>query len=414
MSLLRGSKSNTQSEKILLSLLVLFLVSACSQPTPPPVEFVPSPDVGPVELIRVAENLDEQTLLDIGVVIFDNQPLYTNERELGAWIFEEIVQNETQYLPYVLRNTLVDSNLWGVVRVLPDTDPSLDLLIEGTIVQSSGINLELHIRATDSTGREWLNKTYLDRAGSADYPESTRYTAKNRFVASDFVDPFQDIYDQINNDLLEVQNSLTSQQLANIPRVSYMVYANDLSPETFGNTLSNDTDGLLTVTSLMAEDDPMIGRLEEMRSRHHVFIDTVDEYYESLFDEMRPVYVTWRDYSRDEIVETRSATRAIYEGDGYGSAGNFLSLSQRYDRYRWQKIFQQEFTTLASGFNNEIAPAILELNRNLHGLSGPMDEQYMQWRRILRELFALEIQSETDSAVVPESGPESRSETREQ
>ncbi|CAN0490905.1 unnamed protein product, partial [Discosporangium mesarthrocarpum] len=78
----------------------------------------------------------------------------------------------------------------------------------------------------------------------------------------------------------------------------------------------------------------------------------------------------------------------------YSSTSGYLTLTQRYDRYRWAKIYQQEYQELASGFNREAAPAILELNRQVRGLSGTLEEQYMQWRRILRELFVLETGQE--------------------
>ena len=74
----------------------------------------------------------------------------------------------------------------------------------------------------------------------------------------------------------------------------------------------------------------------------------------------------------------------------YSSSSGYLTLTQRYDRYRWSKIYELEYRELASGFNREAAPAILELNQQVHGLSGTMEEQYLQWRRVLRQLFALE------------------------
>ena len=51
-----------------------------------------------------------------------------------------------------------------------------------------------------------------------------------------------------------------------------------------------------------------------------------------------------------------------------------------------------EYRDLSVGFNNEIAPEILQLNEQVHGLNGTMEEQYIQWRRILRQLFALEAE----------------------
>ena len=380
---------------IAVGLALALLMAACATSVPPAPRRIPAPAVGEVSLIRSPIEPAQHQLLDIGVVIFHNLPdqfTLQNSTEINAGAFAEIRQNETQYLPYVLRNTLIDSNHWGAVRVLPESDPSVDLVITGTIVASDGLALEIEITAFDSTGREWINKTYADITQSDDFPESSRFTASNRFDPVNFVDPFQDLYDQINNDLLSMRDSLSEQELINLHRVSQMVYAAELSPESFVHILEEVPDRLLTVSSLPAGDDPMMRRVRDMQLRHHTFIDTVDQYYQSLFDEMQPVYATWRHYSRDQSLENQSAERQIYEGGVYGNAGNFLTLTQRYDRYRWAKIYEFEFAELASGFNNEIAPAILELNRNVHGLDGTMADQYAQWRKILRALFALEVE----------------------
>ena len=381
---------------IAVGLALALLMAACATPVPPAPRRIPAPAVGEVSLIRSPIEPAQHQLLDIGVVIFHNLPdqfTLQNSTELNAGAFAEIRQNETQYLPYVLRNTLIDSNHWGAVRVLPEPDPSVDLVITGAIVESDGLALEIEIRAFDSTGLVWINKTYADITQFDDFPDSSRFTASNRFDPVNFVDPFQDLYDQINNDLLSMRDSLSEQELINLRRVSQMVYATELSPESFAHTLEVGPGGLLTVSSLPADDDPMMRRVGDMQLRHHTFIDTVDQYYQSLFDEMQPVYVTWRHYSRDQSLENQSAERQIYEGGVYGNAGNFLTLSQRYDRYRWAKIYEFEFAELASGSNNEIAPAILELNRNVHGLDGTMADQYAQWRKILRALFALEVET---------------------
>ena len=105
---------------------------------------------------------------------------------------------------------------------------------------------------------------------------------------------------------------------------------------------------------------------------------------------MQPSYVIWRRYSYDQITQNEAALREVYDISRYSSSRGYLTLIQRYDRFRWSKIYEVEFRELASGFNREIAPAILELNKQVHGLSGTMEEQYIQWRRILRQLFTLE------------------------
>jgi hypothetical protein len=375
-------------------LSALSLLAACAQTPAPPAPVILLPSVGEVEL-QVAVNPPAAAVqLDVGIKIFANRLNASDYERFGEWVFSEIRENEVNYLPYVLRNTLLDANEWGAVRVLPEDDPSVDLQISGTVLQSDGERLEIEIIAEDSSGRQWLQKTYADTTTLDDYPEAERYTPGNRFDPNSFTDPFQDLYDQVANDLLAVRQAFVSDELVNIKRVSEMIYASDLSPETFANTLTETEEGLLTVNSLLAENDPMLARVTQMRLRHAVFIDTVDEYYEALYEEMQPTYVIWRRYSHDQIAEDERVTEQIaeYDIDNFESERTYLSFMQRYDRFRWSKIYEQEFRELAAGFNKELAPAILKLSEQVNGVSGPMAEQYSQWRKILQDLFKLETE----------------------
>jgi hypothetical protein len=345
--------------------------------------------VGNVPLIQAIQAPSTNALLEVGVQVFSTAQNEAGEYEIGDWVFDEIIQKETQFLPHLLKNTLVDSRQWGAIRVIPESDPSLDLFVEGQIIQSDGETLELQIRAFDSSGREWLNKTYADQSIQEEYPESTRFTLDNTFDAINFVDPFQDIYNRIANDLVAVRTNLGEQTLDDLNLVTDMLYASDLSPNTFSGAITANEDGLLIVNRLPSLNDPMMARVADMKYRHHLFIDTVDEYYQTLYEDIQPAYVLWRRYSIDQIAEIETSQQEANRSD-YGGSSGFLSLSQRYDRFKWSKIFEREFNDLAAGFNNELAPAFLELNSQVHGLTGTMEQQYREWRGILRRLFELE------------------------
>ena len=376
----------------ILQFSILFLVG-CVQNAPPPIDEVSLPaPVGNVDLIFAHQTPPENQLLDIAVNVFEVALSEEETLEFGEWIFSEIRANETHYLPYTLRETLLRSNQWGAVRVLPDSDPSVDLQIKAKVMTSSGKRILVHVVAADSSGRVWLDQEYLDLASENDFPGRTRYTAGQPFKPDEFVEPFQDIYNKINNSLVEFRATLTEQELVDLKRVSEMVYASDLAPESFDRNLEKTENNLLTVVSLPAKDDPMLRRVKEMRARHHLFIDTVDEYYGSLYENMRPSYAVWRKYSFDQINENLKAAGEQYDFENFGRSGRYLTLTQRYDRYRWSKIFELEYREISAGFNNEVGPAILELNERVHGLSGTMEEQYIQWTRILRQLFSLEAQ----------------------
>ena len=375
-------------------MLVLPLLTACAlalpelKPAPIPLER-PLNLVGDVNLAQTVQASPESALIEIGVQVFGTAQKKKGEYKIGDWVFDEIIQKETQFLPHLLKNTLVASNQWGAIRVIPERDPSLDLIVEGQIIQSDGETLELQIRAIDSSGREWLNRTYADQSIQEEYPESTRFTLENTFDAINFVDPFQDIYNRIANDLVAVSIRLGEQTLVDLNLVTDMLYASDLSPDTFSGSIIKNEDGLLLVDTLPSLDDPMMARVADMKYRHHLFIDTVDEYYQTLYDDIQPAYVLWRRYSIDQISEIETSRQEAGRSD-YGGSSGFLSLSQRYDRFKWSKIFEREFSDLAAGFNNELAPAFLELNSQVHGLTGTMEQQYREWRGILRRIFELE------------------------
>ncbi|MDO8272181.1 MAG: hypothetical protein Q7U82_09720 [Gammaproteobacteria bacterium] len=376
-----------RTPRFLLLALLPLLLTACAQNQP--AQVVGPPPVGNVTLNVAAQTPAEERLLNIGVQVFDTRATDEQITQAGAAIFAEIRRVETHYLPVVLRNTLVASNQWGAVRVLPETDPSVDLLIQGTIVRSDGANLILQVRATDSSGKEWLNKTYVDAAGVADYPDFVP-SLRDRSTTTNLEDPFQDLHAQIANDLLAVRESMDSQALLALAQLTQMKYAGDLSPEAFGSLLQPDAQGLLTLQRLPATNDPLLEHVAQIRARHHVFIDTIDEYYDALHHDLKPTYDVWRQYSHDQVVEEEESAASAAAGGTLSGSGSFEALSQNYNRYKWAKIFEQEFVALASGFVSETAPAVLKLSENVNGLTGPVEEQYAQWRVLLRELFEVE------------------------
>ncbi len=376
--------------------LALLLGGCASAPPPKPAG---PPPVGNVSLLIANEEPAEARALDIGVQVFTSQAGEDAVARTGAEIFSQIRKTETQYLPVALRSTLLESKQWGIVRVLPEADPSMDLYLEGRILASDGVNLTLHIRATDSTGRLWLDKVYTDVARVADYPDAAPALLDRGLTFGE--DPFQDIYSAISNDLLAFQQSLTQEGLERIQNVSQLRYASDLSPEAFSRYLQEDEQGLLMVNRLPARNDPLLGNVADIQARNDVFIDTIDEYYEALYQDVKPIYDIWRQYSFEQVNAERDSIERARSGNA--NTGSFEAISQNYNRYKWSKIFEQEFVALASGFVSETAPAVLELSRNVNGLTGPVEEQYAQWRVLLRGLFEIETEglNPTSSADTP-------------
>ena len=337
---------------------------------------------GAVELIVNAGEPGQREALNIGLVVFD-PGLVTDTaaaRKLG--IFPEIRNAEARYLPYAIRRTLVDSNHWGAVRVLPEPDKSTELLISGRIEQSDGTTLSITVTASDSSGRVWVERTYSATAAENAYQASQRRSRR----------PFQDLYNEIVNDLLSFRQALSPSDLRNIRRVAELRYAGALAPDAFGDFLGVDEQGLYSIRRLPALNDPMLNRVQRIREQEYLFIDTADDQFAELYTEMTPVYDLWRQFQREQM-QYRTAHDARLADRDKPRKGSYQAYKQSYSGFKWAKIQGQEMKLLAQGFNNEIAPTTMEIEGTVIKLNGSLDERYREWRRILREIYNLETGS---------------------
>lgn len=333
--------------------------------------------VGVVEL-RTATNPSEDSLLDVGLVIFDPGIPADAATHSKLGIFPEIRKSEAKFMPVVLRQVLLETGAWGVVRVLPEPLESSELLLTGTILHSDGLRLAVQIRVQDATGRFWLDKVYLDETVEADYQVAVGK------------DPYLDLYRQIANDMLGVQQQLDNRQLRAVRQVGNLRYAAALAPEVFADYLSQTAEGLYTLLRLPAEGDPMMLRVDRVRNQEYLFIDTVDEQYATLYEEMVPTYNLWRQYGREQAIYRKEYQQRVADRDSRGRRGSFAAMEQVYNAYKWSKIHEQDLEELALGFNNEVAPTSMEVSGKVFRLNGTLDAQYTEWREILRQIFELE------------------------
>lgn len=373
-----------------LSLLLLLFLAACgsnSQKTADPAREAASAwpnTVGDVTLTK-GQGVVDSARLDLGVIVFD--PGIPNDASTHSklGVFPKIREVEAQYLPVVLRDALVASDSWGVVRVVPEDDETLELRVTGKIIHSDGEDLVLHIRAIDAAGGVWLDRSYHDRTNASDFPALASAAA-----AQTGDDPFADLYRQIANDLKQVKAQFTSAQLASIRNVALLRYATSLSPEAFSEFLSREPEGEYVLQRLPADDDPMMTRVQRIRNQEYLFIDTVDEQYVGLYETMAPTYYLWRQYGRERAIFKEEYEHRAADRDSYGRRGSYVAMERTYNTFKNSKIQDQDLQELAGGFNNEVAPTVMEVSGRVFRLNGGLNAQYTEWREILRSIFALE------------------------
>lgn len=377
---------------------VALLLGACSTHTVKTTTFTP--------IVQGSGDVPEALLMDVGVTIFDPgiDEIRPSEEET---VNHEIRVAESRYTPYLLAETLQRSGNWGIVRVLPNNASPTDVKIDGTILQSDGEAMSIRVTVADSTGREWYTREYEEVVSQFSYEPVQRQQN----------DPFQVIYNNIANDLLAYRKAnISDQRIREVRTVSEMRFAERFMPEVFAEYLAKDRDGYYQVSSLPAENDPVLQRIREIRERDFMFIDTVQDYYATYTRQMRLPYDSWREQSYHETVELRelrqaarrrfiAGTAAVIGGLAAATSGGTYAaqtsgavgvgagaylIKSGFDKQAEARMHMEALEELGQSLENEVAPRVINLEDRTITLTGTVEEQYAQWREILTDMYAAE------------------------
>jgi hypothetical protein len=368
-----------------------------------------------IDAVTAQTEIPELALLDVGILIFD--PGVDEDHAAGEdFVFPDVRRAEARYMPFHLKRTLEETGLWGSVWVLPERSEAVDLLIWGRVDHSDGFEVKLRIGAWDSTGEEWINKTYRTKIPEKAYSQYRDLSE----------DPYQNVYNEIANDLLARRERLSDKNLQNIRTVSELRFAAELVPTAFGEYLEED-DGEYSIRRLPADDDPMLQRMRAVREREYTFIDTLNEYYAGLYYELSPPYENWRKMSREETLDYHELKRSArmrqllgiaailgavaYEANGGGNTaitntaviGGLEGVRSGFAKSVEANIHGESIKELGSSFDSEAEPLVIEVEGQTRRLTGTVEEKYREWRRMLREIYASETGFVTQANPVQDS-----------
>lgn len=186
--------------------------------------------------------------------------------------------------------------------------------------------------------------------------------------------------------------TLGDQALRDIVEISLLRYAEYLAPAAFGQYLVKTPDNRFTIERLPAGNDPMVARIERIRGVEYVFTDAIDAKFRELGADVRRVYEMWREYRRKFRQYQSDDAARVSNDTTRRSRDSFESLLERYENYKWDRQAVQEQRDLAIAFDNEMGPAIDDIEARVAELGGWVEARYDEWRRLLGELFELETE----------------------
>jgi hypothetical protein len=354
-------------------------------------------------LMTPSSPIPAEALLDVGIPPFNDGLDLTDDDDT---VFPEVRYAESIYFANQLAKFMERSGGWGAIRVTPNSEVVMDLYVEGKILQSDGETLDLEVRAYDTSGKQWLDKEYKHVTGKYAYDRRLRNLG----------DPFQNLFTEIANDLLGIREQMSHERALRLRQISELRFARDFSPQAFNEHISQERDGELTIARLPAENDSILQRVRKIRERDYLYVDTMQDYYDSFSRQMHLPYQDFRRASYDSVVKARQlrkqANRRMIAGFGaiiagiYGrtqadsrlqsdagmataAVGGYL-LKSGLDRKQESAAHTEAVAEMGSSLEAEIIPQVIELEDRTITLTGSVQAQYQQWRELLHRIYEQE------------------------
>ena len=403
-----GCDNRSQPIVIMLALIALVVFSGCATT-------LRSQKVVPTQILQAQEEIPENQLIDVGIIVFDTEEITTESAEKEK-TSPEIREAESHFMPYHLKNTLQQSSQWGAVQVVPNETANTEVVVKGKIVKSNGEKLIVDVDVSDATGTNWFHKAYSLKAKSIAYSN----TQKGK------KDAFQDLYNTIANDMAQYKLKLSPQEIQNIRTVSQLKFAEDFAPVVYSGYLTENKGKKLTVNRLPADDDPMMKRLQRIREREYMYVDVLNNYYEVFYNEMWTSYENWRQLSYDEMAAMRKIKRdalirqlagALMIAGAVALGASDISntaavqtgmiilggqvLINGFNISKEAKIHSEAIKELSESFGSEMKPIVMEFEGKQYELTGSAQEQFVAWRKLLRQIYYAETGFGPDSSGDP-------------
>ncbi len=352
----------------------------------------------------------EDQLLDIGIVEFDGGVPEDND-PVKTGVYADVRSAEVRYLPYHLKTTLQGTGHWGAVRVIPSRSAFTDVIIGGVIEKSDGEFVTLKVRVEDAMGHKWYDKVYETQTGISSY---NQYRDRTN-------DPYQNVFNDIANDLRKYVAAIPPKQVQRIRQVSELQFFGDMAPLYFGNHIAKGEDGITSIVRLPAENDPAVARLRQIRERDRLVVDTLNEHYANFYYGIAIPYEGWRRISREEQVNYRrvrrsaamrtllgvmvvagavametdnsshSSTRRMKRGiQNVGISKGFEAIFEGLTRRSESKMHIESIKELSESFGSEAAPMVVTVEGEARRLTGTAAAQYESWRRLLKQIYEAE------------------------
>ena len=350
--------------------------------------------------------------LDVVIPVFDpglpdNPDDYEKQ---GIW--PELRRAEANRFALKLKQAMDATGRFGAVRVTPDKNATGDLYILGTISQSNGKEVEIDLSVVDISGDNWLNASF----------EHEVKEAFHNNIRNDGKDAYDPLFDLAAKKIADELKYVGSKELQDLRYLTNMRFGASFSEESFRQYIQVDGNKVQLI-SKMSENDPMYRRVMAIRTRDQLFVDSMQANYAYFSEQMNDSYLVWQEQSLMELKAAKDARNdaigeaiggallvglaifAAVEGSDSNSSGSqaaattgaILSgmagarlLQNSFKTSEEAKVHRDALNELGKSVDMELAPQVLEFEKETVKLTGDARQQFMQWREFLKKIYAQE------------------------
>jgi len=356
---------------------------------------------------QIQYEMSESELLNVSIIEFKAGVL-PKDKDKQRGLSEEIRNSEARYMPVHLKYTMQKTGYWGSVRVIPGSVSSQgnegsEVIVSGEIISSDGESIELSIDVSDASNKKWFSKDYGEIV-TADDQNITESGKKDRF---------QNLYNQISNDIIEYRKNLTRVEIKHIKEIAEIRFANYMAPEVFANYLAKNEAGIYSLKKLPADNDLMMQRIHAIKARDEMLVDTINNYYDIYYDDLWDSYDSWREFRSEELktireIEQKATTQKVLgvaaivgaialgasNNSRYNShaletvliAGGAYAIKTGFDTSKESEINKEAIEELGASFETEVEPILIDVNGKTMTLTGNAQQQYEKWRQLLKKI----------------------------
>lgn len=432
-------KQTSSLLRIVASAAILVALGACTASYPGrTVSYQATP------LERPAAPPTDSEILNVRIEVFDQGAL-PEDPNAARGLSTEIRAAEAYFIPVQIKETMQKSGHWGQVRVTPKGGREGEVQVTGKILESDGEILKLEIAVRDAAGVPWFTRKYESVVDEAAYAKAS----------AGGVDAFQDMYNQIANDIAAYKKLLKPEDATSIRQVAELKFGAEFAPATYdshlkktGDPAQAQPDGLQRVFSLLsreqrpanrtpvytverlpAENDPVVQRVSRIRAREEFLVDTLDQQYDGLARGLRDPYTQWRTSRLKEIGAIREADRVKNEerakavavgvigvlvgaaiasqgsgGNCYGctsagagvaaaavAIGVQMAVKASEQAAAETNLRKTALEELGNSLSTDVKPTVVEVEGKTVELKGTIEEKFEAWKAVLKELRESEI-----------------------